>query len=197
MPANFYLNFKDQLVAIKENIDYIKDNLSSEEQFLQGAIRSEQFLRRHKKLFIIASIALIVVLGAWAATTAIQTYNKNNANAAYNALLADSGDTSAKQNLIAKSPSLFALFALQSKDQNLIKEALSLPIDPLLKSVLELAQSNGSSSGDGLLVGYSALMAGYKLLQSDPAAARAEFSKIPATSPLAPIAQSLAHYQGK
>ena len=195
--ANF-LFLKDITLAVKENIDYIKNEISSQEQLLESAIKSERFFKRNKKSFIAAGIIIIVALAGDSISNALQEASKAEVNKAYNTLINHPDDSNAKQILISKNPSLYALFVIKTADLNsttLIDEAINLEIDPLLKEILVNLKGQESAK---ILSNYNALVDGYELLKDGKIdAAKAEFAKIPLNSPLQQIAKNLEHYQGK
>lgn len=195
--ANF-LFLKDITLAVKENIDYIKNEISSQEQLLESAIKSERFFKRNKKSFIAAGIVIIIALAGYSISNALQEASKAEVNKAYNTLINHPDDSNAKQILISKNPSLYALFVIKTADLNsttLIDEAINLEIDPLLKEILVNLKGQESAK---ILSNYNALVDGYELLKDDKTdAAKAEFAKIPLNSPLQQIAKNLEHYQGK
>lgn len=185
-------------MAIKENIEYIKGEIDSQEQLLENAIKGEMFFKRHKTAIISALGVIIAVALFFSIKTYIQESNIKTANLAYSALLADPNNSKAKEDLKSRAPSLFALYALQKSDMNssaLIDEALNSQIDPLLKEIL-LSAKEGYS--DKILSNYGALLNGYELLKQDKIEqAKIEFAKIPQNSNLRNIAKNLEHYQGK
>ncbi|EOE7366123.1 MULTISPECIES: hypothetical protein [Campylobacter] len=193
----FYV--KDTILAIKDDLNYIKTEISSQEQFLENAIRSERFIKKNKKIIIAIVAVAVAALIAYAVLDQIKSSNITESNQAYAALLSNPNDKEAKQTLMQKNPSLFALYAIKtaydSNNTKILDEATNLTIDPLLKQILQNAKGE---SGDGLLSTYNSLVKGYELLAENKLPeAKIEFSKIPSNSPLEPVAKNLEHYQGK
>ncbi|CUU68769.1 Uncharacterised protein [Campylobacter hyointestinalis] len=186
-------------MPIKDDIGYIKNELSSEEHFLENAIRSERFLRKNKKIIVVIVAILVILLIGYAINSYVKESNLSSANEAYNKLLISPNDVAAMNTLKNKAPSLFALYAIKNaadtNSTNLLDEALSLDIDPLLKNIIE---SSKNQSTDGILSSYDALLKGFDLLKQNKInQAKIEFAKIPNNSPLTPIYKNLEHYQGK
>ena len=50
-------------MALKEDINDIKQSLSAEEEFLENVIKSEFFIKKHKKLIISIIVILVVICG--------------------------------------------------------------------------------------------------------------------------------------
>ena len=74
-------------MAVKDNINYIKSEISSQEQFLESAIKGERFFRKNKKFFIIISIVLIIAIIGYGISNAMEQSAKAELNIAYNSLL--------------------------------------------------------------------------------------------------------------
>ena len=119
-------------MSIKENVDYVKSELSSEEKFLENFVKGERFFKKYKTL-IFAFVAIILVgFIAFFIKNSIAQSNKLEANIAFNKVLENSNDTQALADLKEKNPELYdvALF-LQAK-----KDAKSVDINvPLLKEL--------------------------------------------------------------
>ena len=47
-------------MSIKENVDYIKSELSSEEKLLEGFVKSERFFKKYKNLLIALVVAIVL-----------------------------------------------------------------------------------------------------------------------------------------
>ena len=47
-------------MSIKENVDYVKTGLSSEEKFLESFVKGERFFKKYKTL-IFAFVIIIIV----------------------------------------------------------------------------------------------------------------------------------------
>ena len=119
-------------MSIKENVDYVKTELSSEEKFLENFVKGERFFKKYKTL-IFAFVAIILVgFIAFFIKNSIAQSNKLEANIAFNKVLENSNDALALADLKEKNPELYdvALF-LQAK-----KDAKSVDINvPLLKEL--------------------------------------------------------------
>ncbi len=148
-------------MSIKENVDYIKSELSSEEKLLEGFVKSERFFKKYKNLFLALIFAVVVGAIFYIVKKNLDESNKYESNLLLNTFL-EKGDEKALQSLKDKNKSLYevALY-LKSKDTG-NKADISLPI---LKELLEfeLAKSNNnieslsslSMKGDFLLKDYA------------------------------------------
>ncbi len=94
-------------MSLKENVDYIKEEISNEEKFFESFFKVEKFYKKYK--FII--IALVVLVLGYFITTNILSYIKEQnaiaANKAYNTLLQDPKNKEAMDILKEKNKTLF------------------------------------------------------------------------------------------
>ena len=119
-------------MSIKENVDYIKEELSSQEKFLENFVKGERFYKKYKTL-IFAFIAIAILGGiGLVIKNNIDESNKLKANIAFNKVLQNSTDTQALEELKNTNEKLYevALF-LQAKKEN---KAVDINI-PLLKEL--------------------------------------------------------------
>lgn len=182
-------------MAIKQNLDDIKARIGSEEQFLEGIIKSERFVKKYKNTLI----ALLVIFIAWiigySSYNYIESSRIKSANASYTALLKDPNNQKELENLKDKDLNLYALykFKVSQNDQKELNELLKLNIDPILKEIIKTKTKANSV----LMSDYNLLLTGYRLLKSgDIDGANAQFAKISFSSPLYKAAKNLAHYRG-
>lgn len=185
-------------MAIKEDLNAVKNELSTEEQFLENMIKSERFVKRYKRVFIGVLAVGVVGLAAYYISGMMERNRIANSSAAYTQLLANPNDASALEKLKAESPSLYALVKFKSmqdsNDTAGVKTLLAEPIDPVLKQIFSAYIGEGNGA---IMAGYDALVRGYELLKQDKVAeAKVEFAKVPADSPLFGLVKNLQHYQG-
>jgi hypothetical protein len=189
-------------MSIKENVDYVKEELNSQEKFLESFVKSERFYKKYKNL-IFASIAILVIGSVgFVVKKNVDASNKVKANLAFNKVLQNSNDKEALELLKNKNEKLYevALF-LQGKDQN---KAVNINI-PVLKELEEyqvaLANKdiakldNLSMQGDFLLKGFAifnkALLLSNEGKYED---AKNTLKLIPQTSKAFELANLLNHY---
>lgn len=187
---------KGKNLAVKDDIKVIKDELSTEEQFLEGMIKGERFLKKYKFALIGVAVLAVVAGVGYYVLKSIEQSNMAKTNIAYNKALEN--DTNALNSLKNDAPSLYALAKFKEfqdkNDTQGVKSLISADIDPLLKQIFSAYA--GEASG-AILADYSLLIDGYELLkQNKIKEANAEFSKISADSPLTNIVKNLQHYQG-
>ena len=191
-------------MGLKENIQAVKEEISTEEQFLEGMIKGERFFNRNKK-YIISALVLIALGAVGYATNDVMSQQRLKAsNEAYQTLLKDANNSSAIETLKAKNPKLYAMFmfetALAKGDIEALKTVSLSKDNPILADLAtyQLSQLDLNATPKGeLLAGMVLLQEGYELLKEKKIEeARLKFAQIDATSPLKQIAKNLEHYQG-
>lgn len=94
-------------MSLKENVDYVKEELNSEEKFLESFVKIERFYKKYKVIIILALVVIIgLVIGLYVTKT-IQDSNKVKANIAFNKLMQDPKDSEAKNQLKENSKQLY------------------------------------------------------------------------------------------
>ena len=189
-------------MSIKENVDYVKEELNSQEKFLESFVKGERFYKKYRTL-IFASIAIIVI-GAIGLVIKknVDESNKLEANLAFNKVLQNSNDKEALELLKNKNEKLYevALF-LQGRNENkavdinipVLKELAEYQVALSNKNVDEL--SNLSMQGDFLLKEFAlfnkALLLSNEGKYED---AKTVLKLIPQTSKAFELANLLNHY---
>lgn len=187
-------------MALKEEIAGVKQSLSAEEEFLENVIKSEFFIKKHKKLIISILVILAVIgSGIYLAKT-MKAKSIERANEAYAALVIDPNDTANAEKLKKENAALYALYefrkAMDNKDSAKLSElAGKTAIDPLLKELINF-EANGES--DQLMGSYASFLKGYKLIKEGKIQeAHNEFNKIPSDSKeFGMLIKYLKHYNG-
>ncbi len=190
-------------MGIRENIKAVKEEISTEEQFLEGMIKTERFFKS-KKRYIIGFLT-VVIFGAigYSINTMLEQNRLKSSNEAYELLLKEPQNTSALETLKQKNEKLYEMVRLQMAVERNDKEALaqlSSSKSPIVSDIAayQLAQMEESVSAKSeLLSGFVFLQEGYALLKEKKIAeAKIKFAQIDPNSPLKQIAQNLEHYQG-
>lgn len=191
-------------MGLKENIKAVKEEISTEEQFLEGMIKSERFFNRNKKYIISALVLLALGAGGYAINDVMSSQRLKVSNAAYQALLKDANNTAALETLKAKNPKLYAMYtfetALAKGDIEALTQVSLSKDNPILADLAtyQLSQLDANKAPKGeLLSGMVLLQEGYELLKEKKVEeARLKFAQIETNSPLKQIAKNLEHYQG-
>ena len=181
-------------MALKDDIEGVKKEIGTEEQFLESVIKSEIFVKKYKKPLIFLAAVLIVAFIGYYANEFLSDRSIASANVIYDELLNKRDDTKLAE-LKQKDINLYALYILQngSADERAALENTQ-GIDVVLKEIINL--QNGKQGGV-LLADYDSLLKGYDLLKEGKIEqAHAELDKIPLNSPVRQIALALKHYGG-
>ena len=189
-------------MSIKENVDYVKEELSSQEKFLENFVKGERFYKKYRTL-IFAFIAIVIVgsIGTIIKNNMDES-NKLEANIAFNKVLQNSNDTQALEELKNKNTKLYevALFLQAKKDNKsvevnipLLKELSKYQTALANKNIDEL--NNLSMQNDFLLKEFAifnkALLLSNEGKYED---AKAALKLIPQTSKAFELANLLNHY---
>ncbi len=194
-------------MGLKENVDAIKKELSTEEQFLESVIKAEGFFKKYKKLLIIVAVLVIVLSLAYVFYQSIQKSNLDESNRAFVTLQSDPTNKTALETLKSKNPRLYQLFLfsseVKSNDSAKLQALKSQITDPILKDLLTYQEASllqkdlrdYSMKKDALLKELASLQSVYLLLEDGKnKEAGVILAQIPAGSALNEIAQSLKHY---
>ena len=195
-------------MSLKENIEMVKEELNSEEQFFEKAVQTERFVKKYKKPLIgVITVAILAIVGGSAYNITVQ--NKiDQSNIALNILMADASDSDAQEQLKSLNPKLFDVWslsqALKSKDQDALRQLKSskaLVVADLAEYELSAIQEDEagletySQKSNALLKDLAMIEAAVLLMdKGDKASAKAKLSMVDINSPVYQLAQTLAHY---
>ena len=191
-------------MALKENIEAIKKGIGTEEQFLEGLIKSERFYKKYKRSIISAAIVFVLAGSSYVAMTVMKESRLEASNYAYNKLMINQNNAKFKAILKDKNERLYNFYrfqkALKSNDIVVLKELSDYKKDPVISDLamyqLYSIESKKDSKSE-LLSGFIALQEGYKLLKVNKIEeAKLKFAQIDLNSPLKNISNNLEHYQG-
>ena len=126
-------------MSIKENVDYIKSELSSEEKLLEGFVKSERFFKKYKNLLIALIVAIVIGSIIYFVKKSFDESNKYESNILLNNYL-EKGDEKALQSLKDKNNSLYEIALYLKARQDGKSAEISLPILKEL-SEFELAKN--------------------------------------------------------
>ena len=80
-------------MSLKENISAVKEELNTEEQFLESVIKVETIFKKYKKLIISGAIVIIVAVFASLGYSYIQEKNLTQSNEIYLSLIQKADET--------------------------------------------------------------------------------------------------------
>ena len=99
-------------MALKDDIEGVKKEIGTEEQFLESVIKSEIFVKKYKKPLIFLAAVLIVAFIGYYANEFLSDRRIASANAIYDELL-NKRDDAKLAELKQKDINLYALYILQ------------------------------------------------------------------------------------
>ncbi|QKF68304.1 hypothetical protein AVENP_2823 [Arcobacter venerupis] len=189
-------------MSIKENVDYVKSELTSEEKFLENFVKGERFFKKYKTLIIAFIVIIVIGIIAFFIKNNIAESNKIEANIAFNKVLENSKDSKALEVLKDKNPQLYnvALF-LQAQDEG---KAIDINV-PMLKELAkyqtaltnnDIAQLDNLSMQNDFLLKEFAIFNKALLLTNEGKfnEAKTTLALIPQTSKAFELAKLLNHY---
>ncbi|SQE23835.1 Uncharacterised protein [Campylobacter jejuni] len=189
-------------MRLKDNLKAVKNELNTEEQFIENFIKGERFIRKYK--FYISAVVIILV--AWFTgnfiISKINDYKTKEANEIYANLIQNPNNKNLLEKLKNKNTNLYAIFLLKENIndfnntalQNELKQIYSnAQTNTLLKNIIALSLGDKSI----FLKNYDKLLEAYKLLEQNKIEeANVLLSQIKENSSLNQIAKNLKHYQG-
>ena len=133
-------------MSIKEDVNYVKNELSNEEKLLENFVKSERFFKKYKTL--IFAFVVIIIIGSIGVMIKnnIDESNKLEANIALNNYL-NAGDKTALDSLKGINKELYeiALYLEAKKDNNSAQINI-----PMLKQLQEFQQANSTNNVETL-----------------------------------------------
>ena len=192
---------KARYMSIKDDVNYIKNELSSEEKFLESFVKTERFFKKYKKLIVVLIIAVIIGSIAFLVKTKLDEKNLYEANIALSNFLENGNQNSLKQ-LKEKNRDLYEI-ALYLDAKNEFKNAdINLKyLKELLDFQVALLNSNQSEldlvskKADFLLKDYAIFNQALILVNNQKyAEAREILGKISQDSRAFELATLLKHY---
>ncbi len=107
-------------MSLKENVEMVKEELSSEEKFFENAVITERFVKKYKTMLISCVVVLVLGIVANAIYDMNVRSNIERANSVLASLQKDASNQDAQRELKALNPDLFDAWqlsqALKSSD---------------------------------------------------------------------------------
>ena len=188
-------------MSIKDDVNYIKNELSSEEKFLESFVKTERFFKKYKKLIVVLIILAIVGSVVFLVKTKLDEKNLYEANIALSNFL-ENGNQNSLNQLKEKNRDLYEI-ALYLDAKNEFKNAdINLKyLKELLDFQVALLNSNQSEldlvskKADFLLKDYAIFNQALILVNNQKyAEAREILGKISQDSRAFELATLLKHY---
>lgn len=130
-------------MSTKDNIEYIKGELSNQEKFLKGFFHLEQFYRKRKKQFMVAFVIIVIGFIGLFVNSYINEQNNLKANIAFNKLNTDTYSKENEDILKKYNPKLYSVYKFKKmiNSNDIQDEKISLQDLPLLQDLLDYQQA--------------------------------------------------------
>jgi len=185
-------------VSLKENIDYVKEEISTQESFMENFFKIEKFYKKYKSaIIVVIAVAIVGVIGYYVSNY-ITLQNKIESNKAFNTLLENPSDKEALATLKEKNKKLYniALFMKDSSTNNEIEflKELSLYSQAIKEQDIQKL-SSVTQSQDFLLKDFALLNKALLLVEKQQyKEAKETIKQISKDSNINVLVQMLEHY---
>lgn len=192
-------------MSLKDNINMVKEELSSEEKFFEKAVLTERFIKKYKNLMIASAVVVVLFIGANIAYEINKNTKIRDANIALDELILNPKEGDVLNDLKSLSPNLYDVWsfsqAVVNKDLVAMKklESSNAPIVGDLAKY-ELADSASSldkyASTQGAIFKDLAIIRSAIILMNENKIeeAHSKLLIISKESPLNKTAKALLHY---
>ena len=186
-------------MSLKENMDFVKEELNSEEKFLEGFVKLERFFKKYKLLIISAVVIVVVAVIAVSVTSYLKEQNKIKANIVFQELLKNPNDKKALETLKGLNTKLYeiVLFNSQKKDISINTEFFKelLAYEKAIKEQNVKKLNDVSMEKNFLLKEFAIFNRALILVQTgEYQKARDALKMIPETSQVKDLVALLEHY---
>lgn len=192
-------------MSLKDNINMVKDELSSEEKFFEKAVLTERFIKKYRKLMIASAVVVVLFIGANIAYEINKNSKIRDANIALGELALNPKDGDVSNDLKSLSPELYEVWSFSQAVANKNLEAmkkLENSKTPIVGDLAKYEAANSASSLDeyastqGAIFKDLALVRSAIILMNENKIEEAhnKLLKISKESPLNKTAKALLHY---
>jgi hypothetical protein len=103
-------------MSLKDNMDFVKEELNSEEKFLESFVKVERFFKKYKLLILSAVVIVVLGIIALSVTSYLKEQNKIEANIVFQKVLKDPNDTKALESLKGLNTKLYDIALFNQKN---------------------------------------------------------------------------------
>ena len=186
-------------MSIKDDVKFVKKELSGDEKILESAFKIEELYKKYKFVIWGVVAALILFFAGKTAMDAMHEAKLAEANQAFLTLQTKADDTEALQTLKAKNPALFELYsyaqAVKNKDVKALNTLAGSSNAVIADSSKYVAATLENKSSDSKLYKELALLqAAYLAIkEGDVKSARSKLELIDERSSFSMLASLLKH----
>ena len=195
-------------MSLKENISMVKEELSTEEQFFEQAVKTERFVKQYKKPLLAAVVAVVLFVVGTMAYDAYAGSKRSAANAAYLMLQQDPSNLEAQATLKSNAPQLFEAWqmavAVKAGDVKTLQALSASKTQEIadISAYEAAANEKNAAALDEYAYRQSALYKEMALIdeavillrEGKIEQAHQKLKSVDSDSPVAPLAEALAHY---
>jgi hypothetical protein len=113
-------------VSIKDDVKYVKKELSGDEKILESAFKVEELYKKYKYIIWGVIAAIILLFAGSAAMDAMKQAELDDANNAFLTLQTKADDAQALETLKQKNPALFELYTFSQAAKTQDAKVLSI-----------------------------------------------------------------------
>jgi len=108
-------------MSLKQNMNYIKEEISSEEKFFESFFKLEKFYRKYKLIIILSVVGVLTYFIATSTLSYLKEQKNIKANTAYNKVLLNPSDTKSMDELKQSNAQLFEIAKYKNEKDNTAK----------------------------------------------------------------------------
>ncbi|ADG92074.1 conserved hypothetical protein [Arcobacter nitrofigilis DSM 7299] len=103
-------------MSLKDNMDFVKEGLNSEEKFLESFVRVERIFKKYKLIIISAIVIIVLAIIAISLTSYFKEQNTIKANIIFQELLKNPNDEKALETLKGLNSNLYDIILYSQRD---------------------------------------------------------------------------------
>lgn len=189
-------------MSLKEDVNFLKDEISTQEKFIESFFKLEKVWAKYKMMIIGTIFIVIIAFIGMNINAYLQTQNTIKANNAFNILLNDTENTEAKVILKDLNPKLLMIITHLENTKNGKNETINLEfLDELTKYNMAI-EKNDLEAIDKIILNSKFLLKEYALFQKaliltinkNYADAKETLDLIPANSTVLELSNKLKHH---
>ncbi len=102
-------------MSLKDNMDFVKEELNSEEKFLESFVKIERFFKKYKQIIISVAAIIVLAIVAFSVTSYLKEQNKIKANIVFQELLKNPNDKKDLESLKDLNTRLYEIVLYSQK----------------------------------------------------------------------------------